>query len=143
MALDTVQTITSGQQNWDAPINDDLELLGRLWTPTVSAKTASYPLVDADDKKVFTNRGAGGSVTFTLPVASGRQGMRVTFMVLANQTIIVAGTAGEVVTKNNAAATSVALQTTNEKIGGVIEAFCDGTSWFVFGTSVGHTYTVA
>lgn len=112
----------------------------------IKAKTADYQIVTVTDPSgtLFTNRGAVGAVTFTLPaVAQGLKGTFYEFRGLANQTFTVAAAAGTVATFNNAAATSVACSTGGQKIGACIRAFCDGTSWFVEGTTVGVAYTVA
>lgn len=115
-------------------------------------KTAAYSVSLLRDQPdtVFTNRGAAGAVTFTLP-APGAQylGVRYTFRGVADQTITVAGnTAGDIVTLNDTAANSVAMSTAGQKIGGVIEAECIKTGdstykWSVQGLTVGVAYTVA
>jgi len=51
---------------------------------TVEAKTASYTIVTpADNGKTFTNQGAGGAITFSLPAATVGQWYR--FVVKAAQ----------------------------------------------------------
>lgn len=112
----------------------------------VVAKTANYQILSASDPSgtLFTTRGAGGAVTFTLPaVAPALAGVFYDFDGVANQTIGVAAAAGTVVTFNNAAATSVTASTAGGKIGAHFRAICDGTSWHVIGDVVGVTYTVA
>lgn len=115
------------------------------------AKAANYVLVAPTaaglgdpSGTVFTNRGAVGATTFTLPaVTQAMAGMFYDFLGFANQSITVIGPAGATVTFNNAAATSVAMSTAGGKIGGHIRAVCDGTNWYLFGDIVGVTYTVA
>lgn len=117
------------------------------------AKTANYQILDPftltgtggdASGTVFTTRGAGGAVTFTLPVITARlAGVFYDFLGVANQTFTVAGAAGTVVTFNNAAAASVAASTAGGKIGAHMRAICDGTSWHVIGDTVGVAYTVA
>lgn len=100
---------------------------------TVSAKTSAYTLTVEDNGKVFTNRGAAGSVTFTLPaVSSTFTGFHARFIAVAAQNIVISATAGEMVALNDATANSVAFQTASEIIGGGFEVVCDGTSWLVF-----------
>lgn len=43
--------------------------LGTGHALTIEAKTGNYTVTAADSGKVFTNTGAGGTITFTLPVA--------------------------------------------------------------------------
>lgn len=59
----------------------------------VSAKIAAYTLTAAETGKAFSNEGAGGSVTFTLP-ASPKPGMWYFFEKIANQNVVVAAGAG-------------------------------------------------
>lgn len=106
-----------------------------------SAKTAAYTVLASESGTVFTNRGATGSVTFTLPSVS--QGLHYLFYGVADQTFTVTAGSTIVVTFNNASATSVACSSGGQKIGAAIEAWSDGTSWFLRGTTVGVTYTVA
>jgi len=114
----------------------------------ISAKTADYtilPYTVDSSGTIFTNRGAGGAVIFTLPAPVPLlAGYRYIFKVHANQNVTVAtATADTLIALNDVAADSVAASTTNEKIGAQLEAICDGTSWFVSGIAVGHTYTIA
>lgn len=120
--------------------------MARYPSRPIEAKTTAYSVaIPGDHSKTFTNRGATGSVTFTLPaVTTAMSGTWVEFYVVADQTVVVAGTAGELVTLNDAAANSVALQTSSEKIGGGFRALCDGTSWLMSPlTEETQTVTVA
>lgn len=118
----------------------------------IVVKTANYTILSpmvantAGDPSgtLFTNRGAGGAVTFTLPVITANMaGVEYEFDGVANQTMTIAAAAGTVVTFNNAAAASVAASTAGGKIGAHFHAICDGLSWHVIGDAVGVTYTVA
>jgi hypothetical protein len=80
---------------------------------------------------LFTNEGASNAVNFTLP-ATAKKGLRYGFYVVADQNVTVtAGTADTMVVLNDAAADSVALQTSSEKIGGFFEVMGTGTKWLV------------
>lgn len=97
----------------------------------VVAKTADYTVLTTDHGTLFTNRGAGAAVTFTLPAVAAK-GLRYGFYVVANQNVlVVGGTADTMVAFNDATANSVAFSTTGEKIGGMFEVFGDGTGWLV------------
>jgi hypothetical protein len=118
----------------------------------VVPKAASYTVVFPMDAPgtVFTNRGASGAITFTLPVASrALLGVWYRFKAVVNQNIVVAVTPVDTaLALNDLAADSLAISTTNEKLGGEIEAQCvetaEGTfQWALSGVAVGHTYTVA
>jgi len=118
----------------------------------IVSKQAAYSVSLLRDQPdtVFTNRSAAAGVTFTLPL-SGYQylGVRYYFKGIADFAITVAGaSAGDIVTKNDVAANSVAASTAGEIIGAQIEAECIETAsgtykWAVIGVAVGHTYTVA
>lgn len=137
------------------PTNDLIKLmaklgftdaLGGIRASNIVAKTADYVMAAATDLSgtLFTNRGAAGAVTFTLPAITAALAQTYfDFVGVANQTFTVAAAAGTVVTFNNAAATSVACSTAGAKIGAHIRATCDGTSWHLNGDTVGVTYTVA
>lgn len=111
--------------------------------PRVIPKTTSYTLNPArpdTSGTIFTNRGATGAVTFTLPAPSAAMaGLNYRFIGCVAQNLIVAGGTGKVLTVGNAAAASVAANS----IGSVLCARCDGTSWVIIGETVGVTYTVA
>lgn len=111
------------------------------------AKTGNYsinPNKGDFSGTIFTNRGAGAGVTFTLPNPTPALAeTHYRFVGVADQTFTVAAPAGKAVAFNNAAATSLAASTAGQKIGAVIEAFCDGTSWLLTGAAAGVTYTVA
>lgn len=103
------------------------------------AKTLSYTLkLNQPDKSgtVYTNRGAVGAVTFTLPApAPAIQGTWFKFRVVADQSVIVAGhTTGKIVAAGNAAADNVSFEVAGAKIGGEILVECDGTSWLATAT---------
>lgn len=94
---------------------------------------------------MFTNAGASGSVTFTLPTPNRAVfGHWYRFLALVAQAVVVAApTADTLVALSDAAADSVQVST----IGGELEAKCIETSagvyrWSVNGIAVGHTYTV-
>lgn len=103
----------------------------------VVAVAASATLTNDDVGKIITNRGASGSVTYTLPAPSqDNAGGSIEFMVVANQTILVnCETNDLIVIGNDAAADSVSYATGNEKIGASFIMTSDGTNWFFRNTS--------
>lgn len=108
------------------------------------ALTASVTLTNYDIGKRFTNRGASGAVTVTLPAPDAiNAGGEIVFGVVADQNFIVT-TSDKLVIINDAAADSIAAQTSSEKIGAVFAVWSDGTSWFAENRSVGaNTVTTA
>lgn len=102
----------------------------------ISAKTASYQILGSDIGTTFTNRAAGGSVTFTLPpVADLPVGWWCRFFsaVLAqNFVIATSGSADDITTFNDLTADSVTLSTSSEIAGFGAEYVWDGTGWLAF-----------
>lgn len=110
----------------------------------VVAKTDDYSVTEADNDTLFTNTGASGAVNFTLD-ADGhtKKGLRYGFYVTADQNVTVtSGTAGKMYAFNNAAADSVALSTSSQKIGGYVQVYSDGAGWIVIHSGA-NTLTVA
>lgn len=98
----------------------------------ISAKTANYTVLESDNGTTFTNKGATGAVTFTLP-AVAKLGLEYTFYGMAAQDLTVtAGTAGTLIDLNDAAANSVALTTAGEIIGNGWVIKGDGAKWITF-----------
>jgi hypothetical protein len=108
----------------------------------IQAKTANYTVTLGDNDTLFTNRGATGTVNFTLPTVA-LKGLRYGFYGVADQNIVVtAGTADTLVVFNDAAADSIAFQTSSEKIGGFFEVIGDGTGWLVINHLGAETQTI-
>lgn len=94
----------------------------------VTAKTAAYTLTAAESGKAFSNSGAGGSVTFTLPTP--KPGMWFIFEKIENQTLVVAAGSGSTIENganltnntagdaNKATLTVIATSTTTWKVQG-------------------------
>lgn len=118
---------------------------GHKGSPPV-VKTADYTIVTGVDPSgtLFTNRGAGAPVIFTLPPpVPALAGVFYEFEGVADFNFTVSAGAGKAVTFNNAAAASLACVTAGMKIGAHIRAMCDGVSWLLNGDRIGVTYTVA
>lgn len=128
-----------------------MQLQGKY--PRIVPKTASFTLDPTTTRcgTIFSNRGAAGAVTMTLPQLTNSQagstwdGFWVEFQSEVDQNIAVACTAGKAVVDGNAAATSLTASTAAHKIGACIRAVWSAAlqKWFVRGVNVGVTYTVA
>lgn len=109
------------------------------------AKTANYTVVANDAGTLFTNTGAAGAVTFTLPALAVNAGP-FGFLVAADQNVTVASAAAnQIIAFNNAAASSLAFSTVGSRIGGFLEFYTNvaGTKWHVENHSQGNAITVA
>lgn len=96
-------------------------------------KTADYTILPGDNGFLFTNAGASGAVTFTLPTIA--PGYSFGFFVVADQTVTIAsaGSNDNIVTTNDAGADSIAFSTATEKIGAYVWLHTNsgGTKWYV------------
>ncbi len=117
----------------------------------ISAKTADYTVSAYESGTLFTTRGAGGAVNFTLP-ATAAKGLVFSFFNAANQNMTVtAGTADTMTVFNDLTADSVAFSTASAKVGGMITVIGDGTGWLTIvnvgqasdGTATGQVVTIA
>lgn len=104
----------------------------------VVIKAGDYTIVSADDPSgtIFTNRGAGGTVIFTLPAPSrALEGVYYDFYTVAAQIMrISTATADTLVTHADAAADSLS---TTAAIGVMLRVVCDGTSWIaILGSAI-------
>lgn len=116
------------------------------WIPQIiDAKTANYTVTVADMGKILTNRGAAGSVTFTLPDATAvLSGHFVEVFVCAAQNVIVAtNTTDTMLVDGDATADSIAWQTGSHQIGNGARFICDGTGWMVQLNAAATTTTIA
>lgn len=95
------------------------------------AKTASYTILagEADSGKTFSNKGAGGAVIFTLPVA--KAGMHFRFAKLAAQNLTVTATGGAKI--NGGSANGSLANTTGGDSGTAFVHLWspDGVDWFL------------
>jgi hypothetical protein len=101
------------------------------WQEIRAVTDTTLTVTEAMNNTLFTNRGAGGNIAYTLP-ATAKKGLRYGFMAVAAGTVTVtAGTADTLVTFNDAAADSIAYSTAAEIIGNFVEVIGDGTGWLV------------
>lgn len=97
------------------------------WGSDIVAKTAAYTIQPAEASKVFTNGGAGASVTFTLPPA--KRNVKCRFLkVTAAQDLVVAASGGAKVQGSTANKKYQNVTTTEI---GCLTLVSDGTDWFV------------
>ena len=127
MAVKTHNFLKNENRNFD-------NILDSIRTSPVLAKTANHDIT-ADEAKsgtIFTNRGASGTVAFTLPAPSADlTGVRILLVSLVAEVISVeTATADTLITMGDAAADKLAAP---GSIGAEIECWCDGTSWIALG----------
>lgn len=99
-------------------------------------KIASATLAATDTGKVFTNKGAVGTVQLTLPVA--KFGMWFTFAVFAAQTFEVLPGSGA---KINGGSTKISAAGSQALVGVATVACLDGTNWYA--TDLTGTWTTS
>jgi hypothetical protein len=112
----------------------DDDYAGRITFPWLytMAKTAAYQVLASDNGALFSNSGATGSVTFTLPPIAN--GYNYGFFVTANQNVIVSSTEGSnIVVEGNASASNVGIETGGDLYGGSLRFYTNSgaTKWHV------------
>lgn len=107
-----------------------IKAIGSGWGQPVQAKTGNYTLTYRDCGQLFTNRGAAGTVTFTLPPGNAAlAGFWAEFATVAAQAIVIATSPTDtLIVHADATADSV---TTAATIGQHFKAIYDGTGWFL------------
>ena len=102
------------------------------WAVVTEAKTADYTIKPRDNGKLFTNRGAAGTVIFTLPKinsTNGLKGVAFEFFTVAAQILrVTSDPADSLVVTADAAADTVS---SIAGIGTHFRVVSDGTSWLV------------
>jgi len=117
--------------------------LGVSAFPAIEAKTASYTVTPEDQGKIFTNRGASGAVTLTLPpVAKVQAGWSIRFMCLVDENLVISAPADKLSAFNDATATSLTIGQTGEQIGVGGEVIFDGTTYLLFVNSPAEAVTL-
>lgn len=99
---------------------------------TEVAKTASYTVLAADSGTLFTNAGASGAITFTLPTRAAN--LQYWFYVVAEQNVTISSAAGsDIVAHGNATASNIIFNVPGHRIGAKISVSCNaaGTLWYV------------
>jgi hypothetical protein len=139
------QTSMSLWNGMTVGLNAIKQIEGIAMRVKVVAKTASYTCKIEESGTVFTNRGAGGAVTFTLPTIADSAGVVFYFMncVLA-QDLTISAPSANMVAFNNITATSIAFSTASQRAGGGAMLVCDGVKWLAFVmANVGATVSIA
>ncbi len=123
--------------------DDDLPGNAQFPWQRFQTKITNYTIVASDNLSHFDTLGAGGEVDFTLPAIANGYYFGFTNMVAQTMKVISAeGT--NMVTFNNASASSVALSTGGSEIGGGFRVYSNpaGTKWIVEPVGA-NTVTVA
>lgn len=101
-----------------------------IMTRVVKAKTAAYQCLPTDSTVFFTTRGAGGSVTFTLPASTDiPAGWWAEFATCAAQTLVIASSPVDTLIVH--ADLTADTLTSAATIGQHFKVIYDGTGFFV------------
>ena len=111
-----VLTLASGVPTWTSGVS------------TITSKAVSYQITTSDNYVIATS----GSITFTLPTASGNTGKEFTIKNISSSNVTIATTSSQkiVVDSANNAATSVTLGI--EASNNWIRVISDGAQWIAF-----------
>lgn len=101
---------------------------------TVAAEiTSPETIADTDSRKVITNEGAVGAVTYNLPAAAA--GLEVIFIVHTAQNMVVTAATGDTI-RIAAGVSSAGGTVTNGTVGGVLHLVClNATEWFAISST--------
>jgi hypothetical protein len=111
----------------------------------VTAKTASYSILEDDIGTTFTNRGDTDAITFTLPVVTN---LPVGWWCCVNAVdafdvaVISEGSSDNIVVLADKTADSVKWSTSGEIIGAGAKFLWDGTGWLVQGLNTWDNGTI-
>jgi hypothetical protein len=120
--LDVLSVFGSSSQGWNG----------------TTAITTTTTLTAEQSGTVITNRGDADGVALTLPAAAAN--LHYIVLLQAATTVSVASPdANTLICYNDVTASSISAPT----IGAMIFIWCDGTSWWAIGTTIGVTYTVS
>ena len=115
-----------------ACLDDNKQIDNIAFKQHVVAKTAAYSCLNKESGTVFTTEGAAGTVIFTLPAIADNDGTVYWFACMEDYILRLTAPAGKLVCGNNAAATSVSFQTTDNMVGSGFMAVCNGSFWYAF-----------
>ena len=105
------------------------------WPLVINETALTRTVAVAENNSIFTNLGAVGTVTFTLPTID--RGLRYRFYnsTLAEDLVVVSALANTMIAFNDIAASSVALSTISQRAGSGFEIIAnhDESLWMVFG----------
>jgi|SaaInl7_150m_RNA_FD_contig_21_362027_length_868_multi_8_in_0_out_0_2 hypothetical protein len=125
-------------------VDGDLILRNMIWSPKFVTSVVDLTLDAKDTGTWYMNTAATeASIVYTLPAIS--TGPWIFFFVaVADVTLsVAAATADTLLAFNDAEADSIAFSTSSEKRGGIIMAYCDGTTVGVCPLGMGgHVQTV-
>jgi hypothetical protein len=115
-----------------APALDaDMILRNLIWSPRFVAKVAAYTVLAKETGTFFTTVGATTAIVFTLPAISDGPWLFKFLNAADVDMTVTAGTADTMIGYNDVDLDSLAASTSSEKIGAIINVYCDGTKLFV------------
>lgn len=95
----------------------------------VTAKTSNYTLLATDSGTVFTNAGAAGSVSFTLPTAAA--GLEYTIIATTAQTVVLVADSGHTIRNGGSVTSSSGNFTSDATKGVLLKVIATGTTeWY-------------
>jgi hypothetical protein len=95
---------------------------------TIISKSASYTLTTSDNYVIATS----GSITFTLPTASGITGKEYTIKNISSSNVTIATTSSQKIVVDSANSTATTATLGVEASNNWIRVISDGTQWIAF-----------
>ena len=111
-----VLTLASGVPTWTSGVS------------IITSKSASYTLTTSDNYVIATS----GSITFTLPTASGNTGKEYTIKNISSSNVTIATTSSQKIVVDAANSTATTATLGVEASNNWIRVISDGTQWIAF-----------
>lgn len=109
---------------------------------SVRHRTASLTLTADDNNVLFTNKGAAGSITFTLPAVASSQGLRFGFAGMAAQDIVITSPTATTLLGEGTLGTSLTMAGGTGR-GGLIEILGMDGSFYLAAAHLGDSQLIA
>lgn len=135
------KSVLSPRFIFDDYIQDNAPMSALGWR-NIRHRTTDLTLTAADHGTLFTNKGAGAQVTFTLPPVANSQGLRFGFLGYAAQNIVITGPGASTLMGEGAIGQSLTLAAATAE-GGLIEVFGVDNTLYAAVSQIGDGQTVS
>lgn len=136
------RAMLSGRFQLDADYAHSVAPSGFNGWSSVRHRTTSLTLTVDDNNVLFTNKGASGSITFTLPAVASSQGLRFGFAGMAAQDIVITSPTSTTLLGEGTLGTSLTMAGATGR-GGLIEILGMDGSFYLAASHLGDSQLIA
>lgn len=137
-----VRALLSGRFQLDLNYAHSVAPSGFGGWANVRHRTSSLTLTADDNNTLFTNKGASGSITFTLPAVASSQGLRFGFAGMAAQDIVITSPTSTTLLGDGTLGTSLTMAGGTGR-GGLIEILGMDGSFYLAASHLGDSQLIA